>query len=225
MLGKMNLNMYCSKDKNEIRETIVDSAIKYGCKHMLTMAGERGVDAKMFSERLRSARIVSVEEDADVFEFQQKELLQFRNTTCLNVKLSDFLNSGISMFSPFDCVFFDYYCLYKKQVEHDVESLFSCGRFARDGVFAITLAKAHERPEFLKGTRLLSGVCCNNYHDYVSNKEGCIDTTMHQIARDHGINLKQIMQKSYRNTKTGSSVGATTMMVFIYKTTNRKGKR
>lgn len=217
--GTMNKYMCISSEKQEVRNVIMDIAEHLECKHWLGMASEFGVDAKMFASRFRTSRLVSVESKEKVFKRQVKELSEFRNITCLHTTMSEFFDKSISMFPLFDCVFLDYNGIYSITVENDIVSLFSNGRFARNGVFALTVAKGREREEMVKlqKTRLIQSVCCGNVFEYLSNREGVITTTLHSICKDMGIELKPIFQKSYTNNKGGMA-----MMAFVFKTTKRR---
>jgi len=214
----MNKYMCVSSEKNEVRKVIMDLAEELECKHWLGMASEFGVDAKMFASRFRTSRLVSVESKEKVFKRQIKELSEFRNITCLHTTMSEFLDKGIGMFPSFDCVFLDYNGIYSTTIEDDMVSLFSNGRFTRNGVFALTIAKGREREEMvkMKNTRLIQSVCCGNLHDYLSNRENAITTTLHSICKDLSIELKPVFQKSYTNNKGGMA-----MMAFVFKVVNR----
>lgn len=216
---KISKDMFTSSDKTEIRHAVVDTAIKCGCQNMLTFAADFGVDARMFASALRSTRVLSIENKSDVFEKQQQEMREFKNITCIKGELSEFLGNGIKYFHKFDCVFFDYNCIYSINVERDIASLFSGGGFARDGVFGLTIVKGREKPQSLIGTRLLRSVCCGNAYAYSKNRLHCISVTVHQIARGCGIELTDILIKSYKCHDGSSGVP---MMAFVFKTTNRK---
>jgi len=216
----LNKDMYTSSEKYNVRKVLLQRAAIWGCRNMLTLAGPRGADARLFAEKLKTARVVSVEVDARTFIKQQVELSNYRNILCIKSDLSYFLANMLDKFPDFDCVFFDYNGIYKKSVEDNLINLFSKGLHCRNSVFGITLAKGRDGPEHVLGTRLLSGVCCNNYSTYRLNREEVISTTICQLARAYNLKCKPVFTLSYKNKGRGMP-----MMAFIFDVINYAKKQ
>lgn len=213
----LNNDMYTSTEKDGIRQAILKRATTLECRSMLTLAGPRGVDARMFASKFRTARVVSIESDADIFAKQQLELREYRNILCLNTTTSLFLNNMIQSFPDFDCVFLDYNGIYGKNIESDISSLFNSGKLRRNSVLGLTIAKGRDGIKHLRGTRLLSSTCCGNYTTYTKDREVAISSTICQISRDYKIDCSPILKASYRNSGNGM-----TMMAIVFNVINRR---